>query len=102
MKLLTLTAAAVIALAGLATAPALAQPPGNMHHDADRHDNDRHDMNRHDMDRHDNDRDRDHHGDMRHHGWDRGHHYGWDRGHHHGWRHHCHWVYRHHHRMRVC
>jgi hypothetical protein len=89
MKLITLAAAATIALAGLATAPALAQPPGQDMHDSMRRDNDRHDNGRA------NDR------DMRR---DNGRHNGWDRGRHSGWGHHrnCRWVWRHHHRTRVC
>ena len=98
MKLITLAAAATIALAGLTAAPALAQPPGPdmRHHDTERHDNGRHDMDRHDNGRHDMDR---HDRDMRH---DNGRHRGWDRGRHHGWNRHCHWVHRHHRNVRVC
>ena len=96
MKLITLAAAATIALAGLTAAPALAQTPGHDMHDSMRHDNDRHDN---DM-RRDRDRDMRHDRDMRR---DHGRHYGWDRGRHHGWGHrHCRWVWRHHHRSRVC
>ena len=51
MKLMTLAAAAAIALGGLTAAPALAQPPGHDMHDSMRHDNDRHDNDRHDNDR---------------------------------------------------
>src|SRR3954471_18440520 len=98
MKMLTLAAAAAIALGGLAAAPALAQPGHDMH-DMNG-DNMRHrDNDRHDNDRRDNDRG---------HRWnnDNGRHYGWERGHHYGWnnRHsrNCRWVWRHHHRERVC
>jgi opacity protein-like surface antigen len=110
MKLLTLAAAAAIALGGVAAAPALAQPGHDMHGDTMRHgDNMRHDDNgRHDGDmRHDNDRGHHWNNDNgRHEGWDRGRHNGWDRGRHNGWnnRHsrNCRWVWRHHHRERVC
>ena len=87
MKMMTLAAAAAIALGGLTAAPALAQPPGHdMHGDNMRHeDNGRHE------------------GNMRHD--DNGRHEGWDRGHHNGWNNHhrrqiCRWVG--HHRHRVC
>jgi hypothetical protein len=82
MKILSLAAAAAIALSGLSAAPAMAQPERDWH--GDRHDR--------------GDR------DMRHH--DRGRHGGWDRGNHYGWNNHnrrnCRWVWRHHHRQRVC
>lgn len=83
MKMMTLAAAAAIALGGLTAAPAMAQPGHDMH-----------DSMRHDGDRHDGDRD------------DNGRHNGWGRGHHNGWNNHhrrnCQWIWRHHHRERVC
>ena len=83
MKMMTLAAAAAIALGGLAATPALAQPPGR-------------DMRGDSMQHNDN--------NMRHD--DSGRHEGWDSGHHNGWNNHhrhqdCRWVGRHH-RHRVC
>jgi Ni/Co efflux regulator RcnB len=100
MKMLTLAAAAAIALGGLAAAPALAQPGHDMH-DMNG-DNMRHrDNDRHDNDRHDNDRGHNwNHDNGRHEGWDRGHHNGWNNNRH--GRQTCQWVRRHHHRERVC
>jgi hypothetical protein len=72
MKMMTLAAAAAIALGGLTAAPAMAQ--------RDMHDSMRHDDN------------------GRHNGWDRGRHNGWNNHH----RRNCQWIWRHHHRERVC
>ena len=76
MKIMTLAAAAAIALGGLTAAPALAQPGHDMH-DSMRHDEGRHD------------------GDMRN---DNGRRNGWNNHH----RRNCQWIWRHHHRQRVC
>jgi hypothetical protein len=81
MKMLSLAAAAAIAVSGLTASPSLAQP-GRYNHGGDNHgSNMRHNANWQDDDHANN-----------------GNHYGWNNHRHQV----CHWEWRHHHRYREC